>query len=309
MDSIEILASGVYLPKKVVTNEKLALRYGMNSEEIYSKTGIENRYYVENEKIEDIAISAVKHLLDDINFDKNKIDMIIVTSTSTNKLMPGISYFVQKELKLENCMCLDVLAGCSGYINAFDIARNYIVLGKIKYALVIGCEVLSKYTDFEDKNTAIIFSDGAGATLIGKSGAKKEYVSLIQSNGLDGHILTCEHEKKIYMDGKAIYKYAVTDTVNNINQLLENSKYELEDIKYIVPHQSNIRIIQKIASRLNIDISKMYTNLQDIGNTFCASIPIALHEMRKKQLLNSGDRIILLGYGGGLNLGSILMEV
>lgn len=309
MESIEILANGIYLPKKEITNEMLELKYKIKKEDIYSKTGIENRYYVENEQIEDLAINAVKNLLDKIDFDKNKIDMIVVASTSTNKLMPGISYLIQKELQIQECICLDILAGCSGYINAFDIARNYIALNKVEHVLIVGCEVLSKYTNFEDKNTRIIFADGAGATLIKKSNTYKEYSSLIQSNGLKGNILTCAQNEKIYMDGKAIYKYAITDTVKNIKQLLDQTKCTLEDIKYIIPHQSNIRIIQAIATRLNIDTNKMYTNLKQVGNTFCASIPIALNEMFEKELLKSKDKIILLGYGGGLNLGSILLEV
>lgn len=309
MESIEILANGIYLPKKEITNEMLELKYKTKKEDIYNKTGIENRYYVENEAIEDLAINAVRNLLDKIDFNKNKIDMIVVASTSTNKLMPGISYLIQKELEIQECICLDILAGCSGYINAFDIARNYITLNKAKYALIIGCEVLSKYTNFEDKNTRIIFSDGAGATLIKRSNTYKEYTSLIQSNGSKGDILTCMQNEKIYMDGKAIYKYAITDTVKNVKQLLSQTKYTLEDIKYIIPHQSNIRIIQAIAARLDININKMYTNLKQVGNTFCASIPIALNEMYEKGLLKSKDKIILLGYGGGLNLGSILLEV
>ena len=122
-------------------------------------------------------------------------------------------------------------------------------------------------------------------------------------------ILTCTSEDKIQMDGKAIYKYAITDTVKNIEELLQQEKEELRNIKYIVPHQSNIRIIKQIAERLKIKEEKIYTNIEQVGNTFCASIPIALEEMFEKKLLNQNDNIILLGYGGGLNLGSILLQI
>lgn len=235
--------------------------------------------------------------------------MIIVASTSTDKLMPGISYIVQKELQIKKCMCMDILAGCNGYINAFDIARNYIALGKVNYALVVGCEVLSSYTNEFDFGTAIILSDGAGATLIGKTKEEKMYSSLIESEGQRGEILTCNSNEKIKMEGKAIYKYAVTDTVKNVRQLLQENNLTLDDIKYIVPHQSNMRIIQGIAQRLKISKEKIYTNIKETGNTFCASIPIALNEMFEKELLQKNDKIILLGYGGGLNLGSILIEI
>lgn len=309
MDSIKILASGIYLPKKSITNNELAKKFDTSCESIYNRTGIKKRYYVKTEKIEDIAINATGDLLSKIEFNKNKIDMIIVASTSTNKLMPGISYLIQKKLEIKKCICLDILAGCSGYINAFDIARNYIVLGKVQNALIVGCEVLSEYINQKDLGTAIILSDGAGATLISKSTQNKKYSSLIESNGIKGDILTCNLNEKICMDGKAIYKYAVTDTVRNIKELLKQSNTKIEDIKYIVPHQSNMRIIQSMVEKLEIPIDKMYTNLEKVGNTFCASIPIAINEMFEKDLLQSKDKIILLGYGGGLNLGSILLEI
>ncbi len=309
MKNVEIISSGKYLPEMEIDNKILSKKFNTTCEDIYKKTGVKRRYYVKNETIEEIALKAVYNLLEKIEFDKQNIDMIIVSTTSTNKLMPGISYLLQKELQIKECMCLDLLAGCSGYINAFDIARNYIAMGKIEYALVIGCEVLSKYLNKEDKKTTLLLADGAGATLIGKTNKKKLYSSKIQSNGLKGDILTCTSEDKIQMDGKAIYKYAITDTVKNIEELLQQEKEELRNIKYIVPHQSNIRIIKQIAERLKIKEEKIYTNIEQVGNTFCASIPIALEEMFEKKLLNQNDNIILLGYGGGLNLGSILLQI
>ena len=309
MNSIKILGSGVCIPKKEVLNCDLATRFNISSQYIYERTGIEKRFFVENETIVNLAINAVNDVFSKIEFDKRKIDLIIVASTSTNKLMPGISYLVQKELQIDKCMCMDILAGCSGYINAFDIARNYITLGKANYALVIGCEVLSNYIDKNDLGTAIILADGAGATLIGKTEDKKIYDSLLESNGMKSEILTCTANEKIKMDGKSVYKFAITDTVHNVKEILKNNNLTLNDIKYIVPHQSNIRIIQSIAERLSVSKEKIYTNISEVGNTFCASIPIALNEMIEKGRLQKNDRIILLGYGGGLNLGSILLEI
>ena len=175
--------------------------------------------------------------------------------------------------------------------------------------MVIGVDILSEYVNKEDVGTAIILSDGAGATIIQKNDKEKKYESNIKSDGENSEILTCKTDEKIYMDGKAIYKYAVTETVKNVIELLENSKESLENIKYIVPHQSNIKIINSIATRLGIKKEKMYTNLQNVGNTFCASIPIVLSEMFEKNELTRGDKIVLLGYGGGLNTGSILIEI
>lgn len=309
MKSIKIVANGMYLPKHKVLNEELSINLKLENDYIYKRTGIEQRFFAENETIEELAIKSVINMQENSKVNINDIDMIIVATTSTEKLMPGISYLIQKEFKIKKCMCLDILAGCGGYINAFDIARNYIAIGKVKKALVIGVDVLSKYTDKNDIGTYIILSDGAGATILESCNEKKGYFSYIESNGEKGQILECNLNKKIYMDGKEVYKYAVTDTVKNINELLKNSNENLDNIKYIIPHQSNIKIMKAIASRLKIDMSKMYANIDKTGNTFCASIPIVLSEMFEKKLLNDGDKIILLGYGGGLNTGTILLEV
>ncbi len=308
MENIEIVSTGKYLPKIEVLNKELAQKYSVTEEYIEKRTGIKKRYFVKEESLIQVAVKAAKDALKN-NIKSEEIELIIVATTTTQNLMPGISNLIQKELKIEKCICLDILAGCSGYINAFDIARNYIAIGKIKAAMVIGVDILSEYVNKEDVGTAIILSDGAGATIIQKNDKEKKYESNIKSDGENSEILTCKTDEKIYMDGKAIYKYAVTETVKNVIELLENSKESLENIKYIVPHQSNIKIINSIATRLGIKKEKMYTNLQNVGNTFCASIPIVLSEMFEKNELTRGDKIVLLGYGGGLNTGSILIEI
>ena len=180
MKNIKIFGSGIYLPKNEVNNKVLADKFGVDEEFIYKRTGISKRYYIENETIQKLAINATKNLFSKLNFNKDDVGMIVVATTSSDRLMPGISYLVQKELDIDNCMCFDILAGCSGYINAFDIARTYISIGKVKYALVIGAEILSRYTNKDDLGTAIILSDGAGATLIGED--EKE-LSKIASGG------------------------------------------------------------------------------------------------------------------------------
>lgn len=310
MKNIEIIATGSYLPQNKVDNKQLASNLKITEQFIYKRTGIETRYYSEDETIEQMAIKSTHNLLNKKpQIDINDIDMIIVATTSTNLLMPGISYKVQEDLKIKDCICLDILAGCAGYINAIDIARNYIAVGKVNQALVIGVDILSEYTDKSDMSTAIILSDGAGATIIQKTEHEKIYESNIKSEGQKGDLLTNRRNEKIKMDGKEIYKYAVTETVTNIKKLLKESNIDINEIKYIIPHQSNMKIMNSIANRLNIDSKKVYTNIEKVGNTFCASIPIAIDEMFEKELIQKGDKIILLGYGGGLNTGSILMEV
>lgn len=308
MESIKIIASGRYLPKKKVINKELEQKYNLENGYIYKRTGIEQRYYIEDETIEDMALFAVNNLLNNIDI-YNDIGLIIVATTTTNNLMPGISNIIQKSLGIDNCICLDILAGCSGYVNAFDIASMYIQKGTIKKALVIGVDILSKYTNNKDIGTSVILSDGAGAVLIEKSDKHKKYKSYIEAQIDTNEILICRSNENIYMNGKEIYKYAVTSTVKIINKLLLEADEQLKNIKYVIPHQSNIKIIKSICSRLKVEDKKMYTNIATDGNTFCASIPIALDKLLKQDLLASGDKIILLGYGGGLNTGSILLEI
>lgn len=310
MENIEIIATGSYLPQNEIDNKIIAKELRTTEEFIYKRTGIEKRYYVQNETIDGLAIKSIENLLKkNTTIDINNIDLIIVATTSTNLLMPGISYKVQEHFKIKKCMCMDILAGCAGFINAVDIARSYIAIGKIETALVIGVDILSEYLDKSDISTSIILSDGAGAILIKKTENVKQYESIINSQGEKGNLLVSKSNENIKMNGTEIYKYAVTETVKNINQLLKSSNVDIDEIKYIVPHQSNIKIMNSIANRLNIDVKKMYINIKYVGNTFCASIPIAINEMFEKNLLQKGDKIIFIGYGGGLNTGSILLEV
>ncbi len=306
MNSIKIVESKSYLPKKHILNDELEKKFNVEKGYLKKRTGIEKRNYIINEKIEELALKAVEQM------NKNKlkdIGLIIVATTSTKMLMPSISNYIQKKLGIEKCICLDILAGCSGFINAFDIAKMYIQIGKVQKALVIGVDLLSETIDKNDLDLLAVLSDGAGATLIEKNNEQKLYYSNIVSEPDNDKILVYKTNSKMNMKGKEVYKYAVTKTVDNIKELLNISNEKLENIKYIIPHQSNLKIMNSIANRLNIDKNKMYINIQDKGNSFCATIPIAISEMLEKNMLKDGDKVILLGYGGGINTGSILLEI
>ena len=168
MSNIYIVANGIYLPEKQVGNSELEKELKLENGYIEKRTGIKNRYYAIHEKIEEMALEAVKQMITETS-QKEEIGLVITATTSTNILMPGISNYVQKQLGLSPCICLDILAGCAGYINAFDIARNYIVLNKVNTALIVGVESLSKIIDDKDFSTAILLGDGAGATIISKT--------------------------------------------------------------------------------------------------------------------------------------------
>lgn len=269
MKNIEWLANGKYIPKKKVTNKELAKKLNITEEYIYKRTGITNRYYAEEETIEQMAIEASKDAINKAEINSSKIGLIIVATTSTNKLMPGISYLVQKALQIPNCMCFDILAGCNGYVNGVDIARNYIALEKVEYALVVGVDLLSKITNTKDIGTSIILSDGAGASILKAStDSSKKYFSNIVSQGQMGDILTYNINEKIYMDGKQVYKYAVTQTVESIEKLLKTAGATLDNIDMIIPHQSNQKIMKAIVNRLKIKEEKMYTNIQNVRKYF-----------------------------------------
>ena len=309
MEYIKIIGTGKYLPSQRIENKELASLLQVTQSYIEKMTGIQTRYYKKEETMVEMAVNAAKDAIQKANVTLDSIDFIAVSSTTNPYYMPGISFFVQKECKMVNAKCLDISAGCSGFINAFDIARSEIALGKVKRALVIGVDALSDVVDKKDIGTAIVLSDGAGAVILEQTDKEKQYASLIQSDAEHGDILTCRADSHIMMNGKEIYKYAVTKPVEQIQQLINREKTTMEEIKYLVPHQSNLRIMQAMANRLKLPEEKMYVNIQKRGNTFCASIPIALDDMMQEGKLKEQDKILLLGYGGGLNTGSILLEI
>ena len=306
MGYLKIVDAKSYLPQDRIQNKQIEEKFNLKEGYIKKRTGIEERHYTKNEKIEEMAIKAVEEISK--TNDISEVDLIIVATTSSKKVMPGISNYVQRKFKIKQCMCLDILAGCSGFINALDIAKIYIETKRIKKALVIGADLLSQIIDKNDLGTVAVLSDGAGALLIESTEEEKKYFSNIKAEEDKKEILTYEAGNSLYMNGTEVYKYAVTKTVENIKELLEKSSENIDNIKYIIPHQSNVKIMKAIANRLNIESKKMYINIEETGNTFCASIPIAIGKMLKENLLKKGDKIILLGYGGGLNTGSILLE-
>lgn len=309
MNSIEILKTGSYLPEYKVENSYFNQKFQLEDNWIIKRTGIQTRYWKKEETITQMAVKAVENLFSKIDFNLQKIDCIIVASTTNFQTMPGVSFEIQKEFDIKECICMDISAGCSGYINGLDYIRMLIALNQIEYALVIGVECLSSQVNENDVNTSILLGDGAGATLIGKSSTSKKYQSKLESIGQDGDILTCSSQEKIKMDGKKIYKFGTVKVTENIKKLLEEIHIRISEVSYVIPHQSNQRILENIATRLELPKEKMYTNLKNIGNTFNASIPIALDDMFEKKFIRTGDKVILVGYGGGLNIGSILLEI
>lgn len=263
MNNIKIVATSSYLPDTKITNEYFNTKFNLENYWIKKRTGIEARYFAKNETIVELAIKACEKIL-----KENKVDGIIVCSTSTDRIMPGISFEIQKAFGLEKCVCLDILAGCSGFINAIDIARKYIALGELNSVLVVGVEKLSNYLNFDDINSSIILGDGAGALLLTSSKEEKKYFVNIECFGENNDILTCHNNEKLFMDGKNVYKFAVSKTVNNIKENLEKANISKDEIDHFIFHQSNVRIIDNIAEKLELPQEKVYKNLNSIRKYF-----------------------------------------
>lgn len=287
MKFIKITKTGVYLPKLKIENEQIEKELQLEPGYIQKRTGIETRYYTTKTQ-EYMAKKLIQNMFNEQNATDTlkDIDLIIVATTTPNQYMPGIANVIQKELNIQSCIGFDILAGCSGFINALDIAHKYMEASQIKKALVVGIEQLSKFVDKKDISTTILLSDGAGGVLLEKTEEPKTYYSNIEATIDNSEILTCKAGQKISMKGKEIYRYAVTETVKNIEKLLNDANEKLENIKYIIPHQSNLKIMKSIETRLGESAkNKIYTNINKKGNTFCASIPIALDEMFTNRII------------------------
>lgn len=291
MKFMKIAKTGVYLPELKIENEQIEKELQLELGYIQKRTGIKTRYYT-NKTQEYMAKKLIQNMFNQQNIKNTTTDttkdigLIIVSTTTPTQYMPGIANVIQKELNIQSSISLDILAGCSGFINALDIAHKYMEVSQIKKALVVGIEQLSKFVDEKDVSTAILLSDGVGGVLLEKTDEPKTYFSNIESTIDDNEILTCKEGQKISMKGKEIYRYAVTETVKNIEKLLNDANETLENIKYIIPHQSNLKIMKSIEIRLGESAkNKIYTNINNKGNTFCASIPIALDEMYTNRIV------------------------
>lgn len=322
MFEVRILGTGSYAPDNVVRNEDISKIVDTNDEWIVERTGISERRVSTGEETSMLSVEAARRAIKDAGISAKDIELIIVATATPDNFIPSTACMVQKELEAKNATCFDVSAACTGFIYAVSIATQFIKTGQIKTALVIGAETLSKILNWEDRNTCILFGDGAGAAVLQRSDKQGIISSYTGSDGTGGEHLvlpavtmknpycTANEQKEMYvsMNGREIFKFATKIVIKCIEEVLKDTPYTLEDIKYIVPHQANAKIIELVAKKLKIDYSKFYINLDRYGNTSGASIPIALDEVNKKGMLSSGDKIILVGFGGGLTFGAQLIE-
>lgn len=322
MFEVRILGTGSYAPDNIVRNKDISKLVDTNDEWIVERTGIRERRVSTGEETSMLSVEAAKRAIKDAGISAEDIELIIVATATPDNFIPSTACMVQKELEAKNATCFDVSAACTGFIYAVSIATQFIKTGQVKTALVLGAETLSKILNWEDRNTCILFGDGAGAAVLQRSDKQGIISSYTGSDGTGGEHLVlpavtmknpycaANEQKEMYvsMNGREIFKFATKIVIKCIQEVLKDTPYTLDDIKYIVPHQANAKIIELVAKKLKIDYSKFYINLDRYGNTSGASIPIALDEVNKKGMLSSGDKIILVGFGGGLTFGAQLIE-
>jgi 3-oxoacyl-[acyl-carrier-protein] synthase-3 len=318
----EIKATGSFVPSKKVSNDDLSKIIDTNDEWIVSHTGIKFRHIAtDDETTSFMASRAGETALNRSGLSAEDIDMILVaTSTPDYNHFPSTACLVQKELGLVNSGALDIAAACTGFIYALETARAYINAGTFRNIMVIGVDKLTTATNWADRKTAILFGDGAGAIIMSAetgngSGVKN---SILKADGNRGSSLTYKaggssfHPKKrelaeseyyIEMDGRAIYDFAVDIHWRLIQQIMEKNNVTIDDIRWIVPHQANARIIQASVKRGKIPLEKVYLNIDQYANTSAATIPIAINELAETGNLSKGDKVITVGFGGGLTFG------
>ena len=324
----EIIAVSSYTPPNRVTNDDLAKKIDTSDEWIVSHTGIKARHIADKTiATSDLAYEAAKSALEKAKLSAKDLDLIIVATTSQDYTgFPSVSVIIQGRLGADYAGAFDLAAACTGFVYGLATAKGYIESGMARNVLVVGADVLSRFTNWEDRNTCVLFGDGAGAVILQASDSIDSGDILYSKLRADGSGCDClqipnggsrnpfdkekldDYYPYIVMDGRKVYNFAVRVNGEIIEHILEKNNLSIDDISYIVPHQANIRIIQAAAKRLGIPLEKFYINIDEYANTSAATIPIALNEMNDKSLLKKGDLLITVGFGGGLTYGGNLIK-
>jgi 3-oxoacyl-[acyl-carrier-protein] synthase-3 len=319
----QIIAIGAYVPPPIITNSWFKSIVDTNEDWIVSRTGIKERRFASKDTFtSDIAVKAVDNLLrDNPGVSLTGVDFIIVATTTADQVMPNMASQVQHQLNIPNAGCVDIMAACAGFVYGIVMANGLIAGGSHKKILVIAAELLSKVTDYTDRTSCILFGDGAGAVLIEASNHSKIFSSITGTDGSHGKDLYLAHfdnpvnEEKVKPDGKThqngrvVYKWAVQNMPIKIRELLALNHLKLADLDWIILHSANLRIIEAIAAELDYPLEKMLTSMVQFGNTSSASIPLAWDLGAKAGQVKQGDKVLLLGFGGGLTFAGVIIEV
>lgn len=317
-----IIATGSYWPTNVVTNFDLATIMDTSDEWILQRTGIKQRRYSDVGVIE-MGYEAALDVLNSSNIDKNDIEAIIVCSATPERNSPSCASMIAGKLELINDIpAFDLNAACTGFIYGLKVAQAFIESNQYRCILVISSEHLSKMMDFSDRSTSVLFGDGAGAVILKADDVGIIDCEIANKPDVNGYLgikssfdvsvpFTNFHyfeEPGIFMDGQQVFKFATSVFVTMLKDCLEKNNLTFDDIKYIIPHQANLRIIDYACKVLKIDRTKFVVNIERVGNTSAASVPILLDEVNKAGKLQKGDKIILIAFGSGLTYGISLVE-
>ena len=316
----KICGTGSYVPENFYDNNDIAKMVETSDEWIRERTGIVRRHIADEDTTVSMAVKAARAALENGKVEADELDLILTATITPNTIIPCVACEVQKELGAVNATCFDMSAACAGFVFAYNTAQAYIASGMYKTILLIGSETLSNIVNWEDRGSCILFGDGAGAAVL-KAKDKDLLPCVTHSDGNMGQVLACESrhqkdwEKKeelretyLSMDGKEVFKFAVKKVPEVIEDLLAKTELSKEDIDWYVMHQANQRIIESVAKRMKVDISKFPMNISEFGNTSSASIPILLDEMNRSGKLQRGQKIVLAGFGAGLSWGASLIE-
>ncbi|XCP86242.1 beta-ketoacyl-ACP synthase III [Roseburia hominis] len=315
-----ICGTGSYVPEHYYDNNDIAAMVETSDKWIRERTGIARRHIIEEDTTVSMAVEAAKAALENGKVSPKELDLILVSTITSNVIIPCTACQVQKELRASGATCFDISAACSGFVFAYLTAQAYIAAGLYRTVLVIGSESLSNIINWKDRGSCILFGDGAGAAVV-RSEEGSFPVTVTYSDGEKGEVLACEsrHQKHwrekelsgetyVSMDGKGVFKFAVKKVPEMIDELLEKNGCPKEEVDWFILHQANQRILESVARRMKVDISKFPMNIEEFGNTSSASIPILLDEMNRSGRLRHGQKVVLAGFGAGLSWGAVLLE-
>jgi 3-oxoacyl-[acyl-carrier-protein] synthase-3 len=321
-----ITGNGSFTPEKLLTNDDLAKIVDTTDEWITTRTGIKTRHITtDNESTAFLAIEAAKKALAQTNLKAKDLELIIVATITPEMVFPSTASFVQRALHANKAWVFDLAAACSGFVYGLSIVQQFMESGRINNALVIGAETLTKITDWTDRTSCILFGDGAGAVVLQRreDGRKGIIYSTMHSDGERWEALNCQaygsrypaakkldNPKKIFMQikGREVYQQAIRRIVETVTKCLKTCDLNIDDVKMLISHQMNARIIESAAKRLNVPDEKVFININEYGNTSAASVPIAFDECVRKEKIKRGDIVILVAFGAGLTWGANVIE-
>ena len=310
-----IAGTGSYLPKKILSNADLEKMIDTTDEWIFSRTGIrERRIAAKSEHTSDLALEAAKNAIASAGIDANQIDLIVIATTTPDKIFPSVATMVQRKLGIAGCPAFDIQAVCSGFIYALATADNFIKVGGTKCALVIGAETFSRITDYTDRGNCILWGDGAGAVILQATNSEQGIISThLHADGNYEKMLHVPRKHDgtpdtVHMEGNAVFKMAVNTLDQIVDETLAANNMQKSDIDWLVPHQANIRILQATAKKLDMPMDKVVVTVDKHGNTSAASIPLALDVAVRDGRIKRGDVILMEAFGGGFTWGSALIK-